>query len=286
MGLTALEVAGVSAICVSAFLVLREVWDFIYTSYLGHALGKTLPLKNIGQWAVVTGATDGIGKAYCDELAALGLNIVLISRSPYKLQNVAADIESNYKVKTKIIDVDFTRGLEIYERIGKELEGLEIGILINNVGMSYTYPEYLAQIPNATEFSQQLINCNVVSVTQMCLLVLPKMVERKKGLILNVSSASAVLPTPLMTMYSSTKAFVFKFSEDLALEYAPFGVTVQCVLPGFVATNMSRIKRPTLKAPLPEVFVRGQMKTLGLELYSAGYWVHKLQVRCLFISTL
>ncbi len=51
MGLTALEVAGVSAICVSAFLVLREVWDFIYTSYLGHALGKTLPLKNIGQWA-------------------------------------------------------------------------------------------------------------------------------------------------------------------------------------------------------------------------------------------
>lgn len=79
---------------------------------------------------------------------------------------------------------------------------------------------------------------------------------------------------------------MFKFSEDLALEYAPFGVTVQCVLPGFVATNMSRIKRPTLKAPLPEVFVRGQMKTLGLELYSAGYWVHKLQVRCLFISTL
>ncbi len=102
------------------------------------------------------------------QLAALGLNIVLISRSPYKLQNVAADIgkwtfglpqsgeahvfflllvtESNYKVKTKIIDVDFTRGLEIYERIGKELEGLEIGILINNVGMSYTYPEYLAQV--------------------------------------------------------------------------------------------------------------------------------------------
>ena len=75
------------------------------------------------------------------------------------------------------------------------------------------------------------------------------------------------------------QAFVYKFSEDLSLEYAPFGVTVQCVLPGFVATNMSRIKRPTLRVPTPEQFVKGQMKTLGLELASAGYWVHKLQVR-------
>ena len=71
---------------------------------------------------------------------------------------------------------------------------------------------------------------------------------------------------------------MYKFSEDLALEYAPFGVTVQCVLPGFVATNMSRIRRPTLKVPTPKDFVKGQMKTLGLELASAGYWVHKLQV--------
>ena len=85
-------------------------------------------------------------------------------------------------------------------------------------------------------------------------------------------------------MYSSTKAFVHKFSEDLAIEYAPFGITVQCVLPGFVATNMSRIKRPTYKAPLPRDFVRGQMKTLGLESFSAGYWVHKLQVCVCFIN--
>lgn len=140
----------------------------------------------------------------------------------------------------------------------------------------------------------------------MCILVLGQMVERKKGLILNISSASAVLPTPLMTMYSSTKvntdlirhvlnspllnciswmfskAFVYKFSEDLALEYSAHGITVQCVLPGFVATNMSRIKRPTLKAPLPKDFVRGQMRTLGLELASPGYWVHKLQVILVF----
>jgi len=71
---------------------------------------------------------------------------------------------------------------------------------------------------------------------------------------------------------------VLKFTEDLATEYAPFGLTIQCVLPGFVATNMSRIKRPCMRAPLPKRFVKEQMKTLGLELVSAGYWVHKLQL--------
>lgn len=275
---TALELIGLGAIATITWFVFKETWRFLYTTYIGHALGRTISLKNIGQWAVVTGATDGIGRAYAEELASQGLNVVLISRSPYKLQNVAAEIETKYGVKARIVDVDFTLGAEIYDRIAKELEGLEIGVLVNNVGMSYQYPEYLSQIPNATQFSQSLINCNVLSVTRMSLLVLNQMVERKKGLILNISSASAVLPTPLMTMYSSTKAFVHKFSEDLAIEYAPFGITVQCVLPGFVATNMSRIKRPTYKAPLPRDFVRGQMKTLGLESFSAGYWVHKLQL--------
>ncbi|KAK4028992.1 hypothetical protein OUZ56_022009 [Daphnia magna] len=276
MKYTLLELIGLASIGTVSWFVLRGVWKFLYSTFIGHALGHSLSLKNIGQWAVVTGATDGIGRAYAEELASHGLNIVLISRSPYKLQNVAAEIESQYKVKTKIIDVDFTNGIEIYDRIKKEIEGLEIGVLINNVGMSYAYPEYLAEVPNAAEFSLSLINCNVVSVTQMCILVLGQMVERKKGLILNVSSASAVLPTPLMTMYSSTKAYVYKFSEDLALEYAPLGIKIQCVLPGFVVSKMSRYKKPAFRIPLPRDFVRGHMRSLGLEFASAGFWVHKI----------
>ena len=75
----------------------------------------------------------------------------------------------------------------------------------SNLKLILNVPFFYIQVPNTTEFAHSLINCNVVSVTRMCLLVLEKMVQRKKGLILNISSASAVLPTPLMTMYSSTK---------------------------------------------------------------------------------
>ena len=179
--------------------------------------------------------------------------------------------------------MDFTGGEEIYERIGKELQGLEIGVLVNNVGMTYDYPEHLIDVPNIQQFSSQLINCNVLSVTRMTLLILPQMVARRKGLILNISSAAALFPTPFLTMYSSTKAFVHKFSEDLNLEYGPFGITVQCVLPSYVVTRMSKIKRATWRFPLPSSFVESQLKTLGLEMYSAGFYMHKILVQLLIV---
>ncbi|KAK2703091.1 hypothetical protein QYM36_018374 [Artemia franciscana] len=133
-------------------------------------------------------------------------------------------------------------------------------------------------VEDSVGFAMRLVNCNCISVVRMSIMVLPQMVQKRKGLIINVSSAAALLPTPLMTMYSSTKAFVHKFSQDISLEYRPYGVTIQCVLPGFVATNMSRIRRSSLSIPTPEKFVKEHLKTLGLEVWSAGYWCHNLQL--------
>lgn len=104
-----------------------------------------------------------------------------------------------------MIDVDFTAGKEIYDRIGAQLQDLDVGVLVNNVGMSYSYPEFFSYLPDAPAFCTRLMHCNILSVTGMTLLLLPKMAEKRKGLILNVSSASAVLPSPLLSMYSSTK---------------------------------------------------------------------------------
>lgn len=264
--------------CVYLFWIIgNAVFDLIYTCYLGKMLGRTINVRKLGDWAVVTGATDGLGKAYAQELARKGLNIVLISRSLFKLQTVAKEIETEYGVKTRVIDVDFTGGREIYERIGAQLQDLDIGVLVNNVGMSYNFPEFFNVLPDGADLCTRLMHCNILSVTGMTLLVMPKMAEKRKGLILNVSSASAVLPSPLLSMYASTKAFVDKFSRDLALEAQHVGVTVQCVMPGFVATNMSRFKS-SMTVPSPKQFVRGHMNTLGLEVSSGGYWVHKIQL--------
>ncbi|OCT82029.1 hypothetical protein XELAEV_18024537mg [Xenopus laevis] len=230
----------------------------------------------IGKWAVVTGATDGIGKAYAEELARRGMNIVLISRSPEKLEEAAIHIKQKFKVETKIIAADFGKPTEIYERIEAGLRDLEIGVLVNNVGISYEYPEYFLEIPDLENTLDKMININIMSVCQMTRLVLPGMLGRGKGVVLNISSASGMYPVPLLTVYSATKAFVDFFSRGLHAEYRSKGVTVQSVLPFFVATKLAKIRKPTWDKPSPETYVRSALNTVGLQTQTNGYLPHAI----------
>ncbi|KAM9302386.1 very-long-chain 3-oxoacyl-CoA reductase [Gastrophryne carolinensis] len=240
-------------------------------------LGKGLRVgPSIGRWAVVTGGTDGIGKAYAEELARRGMSIVLISRSQEKLDEVAKGIRETSNVETKVIAADFGKPAEIYEHIKAGLKGLEIGVLVNNVGVSYEYPEYFLDIPDLDNAIDKLININIASVCKMTRLVLPGMLERSKGIILNVASASGMYPTPLLTVYSASKAFVDFFSQGLHAEYKNKGIMVQSVLPFFVATNMSKIRKPTLDKPSAEKYVRSALNTVGLESRTNGYAVHAI----------
>ncbi|EAT38467.1 AAEL009634-PG [Aedes aegypti] len=268
-----------SGVCVFVVSVqlLRKVFPWIYENLLGPKLfGSGVKLREMGSWALVTGATDGIGKAYAKALAKKGLNVVLVSRTQSKLEDVAKEIESESKVQTKVIAVDFTAGPEIYETIAKQTTGMEIGVLVNNVGMSYAHPERFLELPEQEQLVAKLITCNIFSVTRMCNLFLPGMVERRKGVVINISSLSAVIPAPMLTVYAASKAFVDKFSDDLATEYAKHGVLVQSVLPGPVATNMSKIRRSTWMACSPKSFVSNALSTLGIARHTTGYYPHSL----------
>ncbi|XP_064147201.1 17-beta-hydroxysteroid dehydrogenase type 3 isoform X3 [Loxodonta africana] len=159
-------------------------------------------LQSMGQWAVITGAGDGIGKAYSFELAKHGLNVVLISRTVKKLQAIATEIEQTTGRSVKIVQADFTKD-DIYEHIQENLKGLEIGILVNNVGMlPNLLPTYFLDTPDEI---QSLIHCNMTSVIKMTQLILKQMESRRKGLILNISSGTALFPWPLYSLYAASK---------------------------------------------------------------------------------
>ncbi|XP_063800224.1 very-long-chain 3-oxoacyl-CoA reductase [Pseudophryne corroboree] len=181
-----------------------------------------------------------------------------------------------FKVETKVIVADFGKPAEIYDHIEAGLRGLEIGVLVNNVGVSYEYPEYFLDIPDLDRTLDKLIDINIISVCKMTRLVLPGMLERSKGVILNISSASGMYPVPLLTVYSATKAFVDFFSRGLHAEYQSKGVTVQSVLPFFVATKMSKVRKPTWTKPSPEAYVRSALKTVGLQTRTNGYLPHAI----------
>ncbi|KAG7272377.1 hypothetical protein CRUP_000368 [Coryphaenoides rupestris] len=223
--------------------------------------GRTVSPAKLGQWAVVTGATDGIGKAYAEELARRGFNMVLISRSQEKLDDVAKGIESKSGVQTKTIEADFS-ATDIYPKIQEGLAGLEIGVLVNNVGVSYAYPEFFGSIPNLDSFINTLINVNITSVCQMTGLVLPGMVESSSITVWLLSS----LP----------QAFVDFFSQGLQAEYQSQGIIVQSVMPYFVATKLSKIRRATLDKPTPYRYVTAALSTVGLQSRTNGYLPHAI----------
>ena len=143
-------------------------------------------MKKLGSWCVVTGATDGIGKAYAFNMAKKGLNVVVISRTKTKVEEVKSAIEEKHGVEVKAVVCDYSNfDKAARTRISKELQGLDIGVLVNNVGVSYPFPQFFHELDD--DAVANLIEININSTTWMTRIVLPGMIERKRGCIVNVS---------------------------------------------------------------------------------------------------
>ncbi|KAM6409355.1 inactive hydroxysteroid dehydrogenase-like protein 1 [Rhynochetos jubatus] len=270
---------------VGAWYTVRKCVSLAFGTYrvlrlhLIPKLGRKIDLvKQYGKWAVVTGSTDGIGKAYAEELAKRGVNVVLISRNKEKLEAVAKHISETYKVETDFVVADFSKGSEPYPAIKEALKDKEIGILVNNVGMFYLYPDYFTNL--SEDVLWDTININIVSASMMIHIVLPGMVKKKKGAIVNVVSGSSCHPTPLLSIYSASKTYLDYFSRSLHYEYASKGIFVQSLMPFVVATKLvacsSIASKRSLLVPSAEEYASHAISTLGLSTRTTGYWKHAI----------
>ena len=248
--------------------------DSFYKTFLRPAKD----LKKLGKWAVITGATDGIGRAYALALAKKGISIVLISRTESKLQEVKSEIEKEGKtgVEVQYIVCDYSKfDKAAQDSMKKKLQGLEIGILINNVGIGYRYPRFFDELPD--EEVQQMLTLNIDSAVWMTRMVLPGMLERKKGAIVNMSSGSALYTMPLLAEYSAAKGFLEKFSRGLNAEYSSKGVTVQCQAPFYIATKLAKMRK-SFTVPSPKEYAAMGLKWIGYpDSAVQPFWLHGVQ---------
>ena len=234
-----------------------------------------------GTWAVVTGASDGIGREYARQLAQKGYNLVLASRTQSKLENLRDEIlASSPNLKVDILSIDFSANKESdYTALSSLLKSKKISILMNNVGQSHNMPVEFQHTPVQELTNIIMINClATLKITQ---LVLPHMLPQKRGLILTMGSFGGVLPTPLLATYSGSKAFLQQWSNALASELKPSGITVHFVHANIVTSSMSKVRRTSWSVPSESVFARSVLNKVGRRGGSIGftytgtpYWGH------------
>ncbi|GAA5947102.1 hypothetical protein JCM3765_002158 [Sporobolomyces pararoseus] len=226
-----------------------------------------LPLKRFGAkkgaWAVVTGATAGIGRDFALQLAAAGFNVFLASRTTSKLEEISQEITAKYPgIKTQIHSIDFSSPKADYAALGKELDKLDVGVLINNVGKSYEEPTFFQDLPD--QDMNDIVEINVNATLKVTKLVVPGMVSRKRGLILTVGSFASLIPSPLLAVYSGSKAFVSTWSQALGSELKGTGVEVELLNTYFVVSKLSKIRKSSWMIPTPKTYVRSVLSKIGV----------------------
>jgi len=184
--------------------------------------------------ALVTGASSGIAADLARLFAKDGCDVVLVARSEGKLRELAAALGKELDITARVIAADLSKP-NAAQQVVDALGGITIDTLVNNAGYGVSGPFAETDL----EAELEMIQVNVVALTHLTKLLLPGMVARKRGRILNVASTAGFQPGPLMAVYYATKAYVLSFSEALAEELRDSGVMVTALCPGPTDTGFA-----------------------------------------------
>jgi len=190
------------------------------------------------KWALVTGASAGIGVALAEELAAGGTHLLLTARRLDRLEKLAGDLRKKRGVQTQVFAADLAQreaARKIFEYVKEK--GLRIDLLINNAG----FGQYGELETVETQRLIDMVEVNCTAVVHLTRLFLPDMVARRSGDILIVASTAAFQAVPYISTYAATKAFDLYFAEGLAEEMKPHGIRVCALCPGSTASEFHAV---------------------------------------------
>lgn len=215
-------------------------------------------LHKYGPWALVTGASSGIGAEFCRQLSAVGFNIVLVARREENLRKLAVNLEGKYKIKTKILPVDLSKpGFQ--DLIIEETCMLDIGLVVNNAGFALTGNF----IDHSIEDELRLHHVNCTAPLLLMHHFAKSMVKKGRGGIINVSSASSFLPMPGWSHYAASKAYLTRISQGVWYELKEKNIDVLALCPSSVQTEFHKVAG-TKEAGLDvTAVVKAGLKNLG-----------------------
>ena len=193
-----------------------------------------------GGWAVVTGASAGIGRAFARRLAAARVNTVLVARRRDRLEALGAELSRQHGTESRIVAEDLERE-DAASRIGEQVRDLDIGILVNNAGFSAA--GRFDRVPLERHLAMIRVNC--LAVTALTHLFLPAMKARQRGAVIIVASTAGYQPLGLAATYGATKAFDLMLGEALWAENRGTGVDVLVLSPGPVETEFQAVAGET-----------------------------------------
>ena len=218
--------------------------------------------EKYGPWALVTGASSGLGAEFVSQLAARGMNVVLVARRAERMEALADDVRRAHGVRTRVVPADLT-GQNACGLVRDQTGDLEIGLLVNNAGFGLS-GAYTDLDPDRV-VNMTVLNC-VVPVT-LTNHYLPPMLDRGRGALIFLASTAAYQATPYLGVYGATKAFNLLMGESLWKEYRTKGIDCLALSPGFTRTEFTSVAHMKdasgLREAAPDAVVALALRKLG-----------------------
>jgi hypothetical protein len=219
-----------------------------------------------GKWALVTGASSGIGEALARALAARGMNVALAARREDLLRRLAEELRREYRVQANVLPADLGKPAAAGVLWIEATDGREIHLLVNNAG--FGLKGRFDALP--LERQAEMVRLNCTALMELTHLALPAMRERRAGGIVNVASVAAFQPIPDLAVYAASKAFVLSLTQAVAEECRGSGVRVLALCPGPVATGFQDVAGTQVSQRTPGIMTAEEVAEATLRALEAG----------------